>query len=80
MKTVLIVDDEPDVACYLEMILRDNGYETATAVNGNDALERSGSQARPGHAGHFHARGLRNPVLQGDEDRSGAIRNRPCSS
>lgn len=40
MKTVLIVDDEPDVASYLEMILRDNGYETATAINGNDALEK----------------------------------------
>jgi len=38
-KTVLIVDDEPDIVNYLEMILQDNGYETLTAANGNEALE-----------------------------------------
>ena len=37
-KTILIVDDEPDVVSYLEMILQDNGYETLTAGNGNEAL------------------------------------------
>lgn len=36
---ILIVDDEPDVVSYLEMILQDNGYETLTAANGNEALE-----------------------------------------
>jgi CheY-like chemotaxis protein len=40
MKKVLIVDDEPDIVSYLEMILQDNGYETITAVNGNEALEK----------------------------------------
>lgn len=40
MKTILIVDDEPDVVSYLEMILQDNGYATITAANGNEALER----------------------------------------
>ena len=40
MKKVLIVDDEPDIVSYLEMILQDNGYETLTAVNGNEALEK----------------------------------------
>ena len=40
MKKVLIVDDEPDIVSYLEMILQDNGYETLSAVNGNEALER----------------------------------------
>jgi len=40
MKKILIVDDEPDIASYLEMILQDNGYETVIAVNGNDALEK----------------------------------------
>ena len=34
-KKILIVDDEPDVVSYLEMILQDNGYETLTAENGN---------------------------------------------
>ncbi len=40
MKKVLIVDDEPDIVSYLEMILQDNGYETVTAANGNEALEK----------------------------------------
>jgi len=40
MKKILIVDDEPDIVSYLEMILQDNGYETVTAVNGNEALEK----------------------------------------
>lgn len=40
MKKVLIVDDEPDIVSYLEMILQDNGYETLTAVNGNEAMEQ----------------------------------------
>ena len=38
-KKILIVDDEPDVVSYLEMILQDNGYETLTAGNGNEALK-----------------------------------------
>jgi CheY-like chemotaxis protein len=38
-KTILIVDDEPDVVSYLEMILQDNGYETLAARNGNEAME-----------------------------------------
>ena len=40
MKKVLIVDDEPDIVRYLEMILQDNGYETDTAGNGNEAMEK----------------------------------------
>ncbi len=38
-KKILIVDDEPDIVSYLEMVLQDNGFETATAGNGNEALE-----------------------------------------
>lgn len=38
-KKVLIVDDEPDVVSYLEMLLRDSGYETIAAGDGNEALE-----------------------------------------
>jgi len=38
-KKILIVDDEPDVVSYLEMILQDNGYETLSAADGNEALE-----------------------------------------
>jgi CheY-like chemotaxis protein len=40
MKKVLIVDDEPDVVSYLEMIFQDNGFDTDTAANGNEALEK----------------------------------------
>ena len=40
MKKVLIVDDEPDIVSYLEMILQDNGYDTLKAVNGNEAMEK----------------------------------------
>jgi CheY-like chemotaxis protein len=38
-KRILIVDDEPDIVSYLEMVLQDQGYETETAGNGNEALE-----------------------------------------
>jgi CheY-like chemotaxis protein len=38
-KTVLVVDDEPDVVAYLCALLRDNGYETLEAFNGDQALE-----------------------------------------
>ena len=33
------MDDEPDVVSYLEMLLRDNGYETVSASDGQEALE-----------------------------------------
>ncbi len=36
---ILVVDDERDVLAYLEMLLQDQGYETVTAENGNEALE-----------------------------------------
>ncbi len=39
-KRVLVVDDEPDVVAYLEMLLRDSGYETLTASDGTEALAR----------------------------------------
>jgi len=38
-KKILIVDDEPDIVSYLEMVLQDQGYDTTTAGNGNEALE-----------------------------------------
>jgi len=33
-RKILIVDDEPDVVTYLEMLLNDAGYATVTAENG----------------------------------------------
>lgn len=38
-KKILIVDDEPGVVSYLEMLLRDNGYETISAGNGREGIE-----------------------------------------
>ena len=43
-KKILIVDDEPDVVAYLEMLLKDHGYETVSAGNGEDGLEQLRSQ------------------------------------
>lgn len=39
-KKILIVDDEQDVLTYLRTLFRDNGYETAEAVDGKDAMEQ----------------------------------------
>ena len=36
--TVLIIDDEPDVAAYLEMLLQDNGYDTLKAGDGKEGF------------------------------------------
>lgn len=37
--SVLIVDDEESVLRFVERVLRDAGYETATASDGPDAIE-----------------------------------------
>jgi CheY-like chemotaxis protein len=38
-KTVLVVDDEPNVRNYLAQILRDADFNVVTACDGNEALE-----------------------------------------
>jgi DNA-binding response OmpR family regulator len=38
---VLVVDDEPDIVRYLEHVLRRLGYETVSAGNGAEALEKA---------------------------------------
>ena len=38
-KKILIVDDEPDVVSYLEMLLHDGGYETVSAPDGRAGME-----------------------------------------
>ncbi|HLF49946.1 MAG TPA: response regulator [Methylomirabilota bacterium] len=37
---ILIVDDEPDIVSYLELVLQELGYVTVSARNGAEALER----------------------------------------
>ena len=44
-KKVLIVDDEKDIVDLLAYNLGDNGYETTTANDGNDALENAAKNA-----------------------------------
>lgn len=43
-KTILVIDDEPDVVTYLTMLLQDNGYATLDAKNGAEGLEKTRSQ------------------------------------
>jgi CheY-like chemotaxis protein len=43
-KKILIVDDEPGVVAYLEMLLQDNGYETVSASNGEEGLKKARSE------------------------------------
>ncbi len=38
-KTVLVVDDEPDVLDFLESALEDEGFTVLTASDGNEAIE-----------------------------------------
>ena len=42
---ILIVDDEPFNVDYLEQELEDRGYETISATNGQDALEKVAAEA-----------------------------------
>ena len=43
-KKILVVDDEKNVVAYLETLLQDNGYETLSASNGREALEKTISE------------------------------------
>ncbi len=43
-KKILILDDEPHVVAYLETLLTDNGYETASAPNGSEGMEKVKSE------------------------------------
>jgi CheY-like chemotaxis protein len=44
-KKILIVDDEANIVTYLETLLEDNGYETVSASDGNEALEKVRNEA-----------------------------------
>jgi len=39
-KTVLVVDDEPDIRLYLKTVLENAGFDVAIAANGKEALDR----------------------------------------
>ena len=38
-KTILVVDDEPDIVTFLSTVLGDHGYHTVTARDGQEALD-----------------------------------------
>jgi diguanylate cyclase (GGDEF)-like protein len=40
-ETVLVVDDDPDIARFVEVNLRSAGYDVAVAADGEEALERA---------------------------------------
>ncbi|MEW5993784.1 MAG: response regulator [Candidatus Zixiibacteriota bacterium] len=40
-KKILIVDDEQDPRTYLEVLFKDNGYETETAADGDEAWPKT---------------------------------------
>ena len=37
-KKIIIIDDDPDIITYIGTLLNDNGYETVTAVDGNEGI------------------------------------------
>ena len=39
MKTVLVVDDDPDAREFLTTVLQDNGFAAATAKDGDEAIK-----------------------------------------
>ena len=40
IKTIMVVDDEPDIVTYLTTVLEDNGYKTVSASDGVEAMEK----------------------------------------
>jgi CheY-like chemotaxis protein len=45
-KTILVIDDEPDVITYLTTLLEDSGYVVVAAKDGQDAMSKV-QQSRP---------------------------------
>ena len=45
-ETILVVDDDPDIARFVEVNLRSAGYDVAVAADGEEALEKA-SELRP---------------------------------
>jgi len=43
-KTIMVVDDEPDIRLTVRTLLEKNGYDVVTAVNGDDCLKKLAKQ------------------------------------
>jgi len=37
---ILVIDDEADTVVYMETLLRDNGYQTVSANDGQEGMEK----------------------------------------
>ena len=46
-KKILVVDDEDDILHFLELVLREKGYEVVTASSGHEALTTRPDRASP---------------------------------
>ena len=44
-RKILVVDDEPDVVCYLAAFLEDEGFEVLSASNGQEGLQLARDEA-----------------------------------
>ena len=44
MSNILVVDDEPDIAELVKRTLEESGYDVATALSGDEALEQLGKE------------------------------------
>ncbi len=40
-RKILIVDDEPNIVTYLEMLLQDEGFKTVSAANGKEGFTKA---------------------------------------
>ena len=47
MKTIMIVDDEPDIRSTVKAVLEKNGYKVASAVNADDCLKKIQGGEKP---------------------------------
>ena len=43
-KKILVLDDEANVVTYLETLLQDNGYDTVSAADGSEGMEKMRSE------------------------------------
>jgi CheY-like chemotaxis protein len=47
MKTIMVVDDEPDIRATVKAVLEKNKYKVLTAVNADDCLKKVSSGEKP---------------------------------
>jgi CheY-like chemotaxis protein len=71
MAPILVVEDDPDIRSGVAEVLREEGYEVATAAHGLEALE----WLRTGNSASLILLDLMMPVMDGWEFRSEQLRD-----